>query len=222
MKSLSPDKLLGRPLNKAERKNAPSLLYVEGPMDIPLRHPLVSIIGTRKPTRQGMEEAREVTKTLVREKVTVVSGLAAGIDSIAHRTTIEMRGKTVAVLGTSLDRIYPRQNLDLQKEITAKHLAVSQFPVGHPTTRGNFVRRNKTMALISDATVIVEAGEISGTIHQGRETLRLGKPLFICSAVARAGPRWLDEMKRYGATVLSDYRDVLYNIPRGMQRVDTF
>ena len=156
------------------------------------------------------------------EKVTVVSGLAAGIDSIAHRTTIEMKGKTVAVLGTSLDRIYPRQNLDLQKEITSNHLAVSQFPVGHPTTRGNFVRRNKTMALISDATVIVEAGEISGTIHQGRETLRLRKPLFICSAVARAGPRWLDEMKRYGATVLSDYRDVLYNIPRGMQRVDTF
>ena len=136
-------------------------------MRIPLRSPLVSVIVTRKPTRQGMEEAREVTKALVHEKVTVVSGLATGIDSMAHRTTIEMKGKTVAVLGTSLDRIYPRQNLDLQKEITSNHLAVSQFPVGHPITRGNFARHNKTMTLISDATVIVEAGEISGTIHQG-------------------------------------------------------
>lgn len=222
VESLSLDDLLGRRLNDVEKKNAPRQIYVEGPMDIPLRPPRVSVVGTRKPTEEGAEEARSVAGMLVDEDVTVVSGLAIGIDTVAHRTAIGMGGRTVAVLGTPLDRQYPKPNCDLQKEIAANHLAVSQFPVGRPVNKGNFVARNKTMALISNATVIVEAGDGSGTIHHGWETLRLGRPLFVCRTAAKARPRWLDKMVHYGAVILEDYDDILYEIPRDFPMVNVF
>ena len=222
MKSLSPSDLLGRPLNEFERKNAPDQLHVEGSMDIPLRSGRVSIVGTRQPTVSGKEEARIVTKMLASEGVTIVSGLALGIDTISHQTAIETNGQTIAVLGTPLDRTYPRSNIQLQNEIATNHLAVSQFPVGYPVTKGNFVRRNKTMALISDATVIVEAGDGSGTIHQGWETLRLGRPLFVCHTANKASPRWLTDMKRYGAIILENHKDILYEIPIDTELASVF
>lgn len=222
MASLLPDDLLGRPLNESEKKNAPNQLYVEGPMNIPLRSRRVSVVGTRRPTGEGMEDARAVTELLVDGGVTVVSGLAAGIDTVAHRTAIDKGGQTVAVLGTPLDKQYPPSNMDLQSEIAANHLVVSQFRAGRPIAKGNFVMRNKTMALISDATVIVEAGDGSGAVHQGWETLRLGRPLFVCRTAAKARPRWLHDMEQYGATILEDYGDMLYEIPLGIRLADVF
>ena len=219
---VSPEDLLGRGLNDVEMRNAPRQLYAEGPMDIPLLRPKVSVVGTRKPTKAGMEEAQTVAAMLVDEGITVVSGLAMGIDAVAHRTAIDRGGRTVAVLGTPLDKQYPKSNSGLQNEIAAGHLVVSQFPVGYPINRGNFVRRNRTMALLSDATVIVEAGDGSGTIHQGWETLRLGRPLFVCSPTAEARPKWLKEMEQHGATILTDHQDMLNEIPLGIQLVDVF
>jgi DNA processing protein len=133
----------------------------------------------------------------------IVSGLAEGIDTIAHVTAIQSGGRTIAVLGTPLDSVYPRKNANLQREIMSKQLAVSQFPEGYPITRQNFPLRNRTMALISDASVIVEAGETSGTLSQGWETLRLGKPLFIMNSVC-INPRltWPKKMIQYGAIPL--------------------
>ena len=186
-------------------------------------HPrLVSIVSTRTPSEDGIREAQAVSKMLADEGVTMVSGLAAGIDTVAHRTAIDVGGRTVAVLGTLLDTQCPKSNCGLQNEIAAGHLVVSQFPAGHPINRGNFVRRNKTMALLADATVIVEAGDGSGTIHQGWEVLRMGKPLLVCSPAARARPGWLDEMKRYGAAVLTDHRHILDEIPLGIKVADVF
>ena len=222
MKSLPLDILLGRPLNDVEKKNAPSILYVEGPMDVPLPPRRVSVVGTRRPTREGIKEAQTVTKMLVDEGVAIVSGLAAGIDTVAHRTAVETGGRTVAVLGTSLNQQYPSSNSSLQNNIAANHLLVSQFPAGHPITKGNFVGRNRTMAMISDATVIVEAGDDSGTIHHGWEALRLGRPLFVCKTVAKASPKWLDDMVQYCAILLDDYQEILYQIPLGIKMVDVF
>ena len=219
---VSPEDLLGRGLNDVEMRNAPRQLYTKGPMETPLRQPKVSVIGTRKPTRAGIQEAQAVASMLADEGVTVVSGLAMGIDTVAHRTAIDKGGRTVAVLGTPLDKQYPRSNSGLQNEIAAGHLVVSQFPVGRPIERGNFVRRNRTMALISDATVIVEAGEGSGTRHQGREALRLRRPLFVCRPAAEARPKWLQEMEQYGATLLMDHQDILDEIPLGIKLVDVF
>lgn len=222
MRKLSVDELLGRRLNDVEQKNVPKQIYANGPMEVPLDMPRVSVVGTRRPTDGGVEEARAVTEMLVGEGVAIVSGLAAGIDTVAHQTAIKAGGRTVAVLGTPLDRQYPASNRGLQNEIAADHLVVSQFPIGQPVRRGNFVARNKTMALISNATVIVEAGEVSGTIYQGWEALRLGRPLFVCRTAAQARPRWLDEMERYGALIIQDHADILCGIPTGIRMDNTF
>ena len=209
--------LLGRPMNEVESKHSPDRLFVRGPMKLPLRRPRVSVIGTREPTEKGITDAREITQVLVGGDVLVVSGLAAGIDTVAHRTAIDRKGRTAAVLGTPLNRSYPRQNAGLQEEIAASHLIISQFPAGRPVTRKNFVIRNKTMALISDATIIVEAGGTSGSLHQGWETMRLGRPLFMTKAAASDQRlSWPQEMIQYGAMVLSDPSDVFDFLPSGL------
>ncbi len=137
---------------------------------------------------------------LVSHNVTVVSGLALGIDTTAHKTAMAKGGRTVGVLGTSLDRYAVPRNRSLQDEIGDRHLLVSQFPRGQPTRRSNFPLRNKTMALLSDATLIVEAANNSGTRYQGWEAIRLGRPvLFPQRSLERQSPDWADEMIRYGA-----------------------
>jgi DNA processing protein len=134
----------------------------------------------------------------------VVSGLADGIDTAAHEGAIAAGGRTIAVLGTSLGEYFPAKNRALQDRIMRDHLAVSQFAPGVPSQRGNFPMRNRTMALLSDATVIVEAGDKSGSLHQGWEALRLGRPLFLLESLLRdASLSWPAEMERYGAQAFS-------------------
>ena len=217
MKELSMQDLLNRPLNYTEQKYAPKRIYTAGPLSLAPTQPKVSVVGTRSPTTRGMDEARNLSGMLVNNGVVVVSGLAAGVDTIAHSTAIVHGGHTMAVLGTPLDRTYPAQNHSLQRDIMAEHLAISQFPVSNTIYRSNFVMRNRTMALVSDATIIVEAGDGSGTIHQGWEALRLGRPLYICSTVVDANPEWLDKMMQYGARRLDEYEDVLGMIPQGVE-----
>ena len=113
-------------------------------------------------------------------------------------------GRTVAVLGTPLDVVYPLSYACLLRAIVASHAAVSQFPPGRPILRRNIPIRNRTMALLSDATVIVTGGERSGTVHQGREALRLGRELFILESLASSGFHWTQELLDGGARILSD------------------
>ena len=144
----------------------------------------------------------------------VVSGLAEGIDTATHQAAIAAVGKTVAVLGTPLDRTYPPQNRQLQQRIAAEHLAISPFPPGSRVLPGNFPLRNRVMALLSDATVIMEAGEASGALYQGWEAIRLGRLLFIPRSVATATDlAWPQKMLRYGAQVLTDVRSVTSLLP---------
>lgn len=221
--SMSVAKLLGRPLNDIETKYAPKMLYVKGPMDIPLQGPRVSIIGSRKASPNGIENAKTITRTLIENQTVIVSGLAEGIDTSAHETTIAAGGKTIAVLGTPLNKVYPRKNLQLQQEIMANHLAISQFPIGHITTPKDFVLRNRTMALISDATIIVEAGDTSGSLHQGWEALRLGRSLFIWKSVLNNKQlSWPEKMLQYGAMELSDPMDVFEVLPSHLKMLDVF
>ena len=205
--------LLG-PLNEVEEKYAPKELFVSGDLPIPLPSPRSAIIGSRKASPEGLKAASDIAKTLVRRGVIVVSGLAEGIDTSAHETTIEEGGQTIAVLGTSLDRVYPQKNALLQEIIMRHHLAISQFPTGYPTQRKNFVIRNRLMALISDASIIVEAGDTSGSLHQGWEALRLGRPLFIWkSIIENSSVIWPEKMLQYGAMILTDPEEVLDVLP---------
>lgn len=208
--------LLNRPLNDVEQKYAPKRIYAAGPLKLAFMQPRVAVIGTRKPTVRGTARAQSVSRRLADNDIVVVSGLAAGVDTLAHRTAMERGGRTLAVLGTPLNRTYPAQNRDLQLDIMERHLAISQFPAGGAVRRGNFVMRNRTMALVSDASIIVEAGDTSGTIHQGWEALRLGRPLYVCKPVVDAAPKWLDEMMRYGAAQLDDFEDLFDRIPQGI------
>ncbi|MDE1875766.1 MAG: DNA-processing protein DprA [Thaumarchaeota archaeon] len=221
--SISVENLLGRPLNDIETKYAPKELYFKGSLKIPLPRPRVSIIGSRKASMNGLEDAQIITKTLLEKQTVIVSGLAEGIDTSAHETVIRSGGKTIAVLGTPLNKVYPRKNSMLQQEIMSKHLAISQFPVGHPTTPKDFVLRNRTMALISDATVIVEAGDTSGSLHQGWEAIRLGRPLFIWKAVLKNTQlSWPEKMFQYGAIELSDPMDLFEFLPSNLEMIDVF
>jgi DNA processing protein len=207
------EELIG-PLNDIEKKYAPKQLYVVGQLPIPLSSPRVSVIGSRKASSKGLNAACIIAGFFAKHDVTVVSGLAEGIDSAAHKGTIEANGHTIAVLGTPLNKFYPKQNQELQQFIMQKHLAISQFPIGYPIMPKNFIIRNRTMALISDATIIIEAGNSSGSLHQGWEALRLGRPLFIWSPLMRDySLEWPEKMEKYGAIGFTDPEEVLEELP---------
>lgn len=213
--SHSPEDLLG-PLNEVERKHAPAQLFTAGRIELLRADLRIAVVGTRNATPEGLARARALTEILVARGVVVVSGLAAGIDTQAHASALNAGGSTIAVLGTPLDDCYPKENRELQTRIATEQLAISQFASGSPSQKKNFPLRNRTMALISDATIIVEAGEGSGTIHQGWEALRLGRPLFLLeSLVNRAELSWPREMLSYGAEILTKERlpIVLDNLP---------
>ena len=198
-RTVVPEDLLG-PLNEFEQKAAPSRLFLRGDESLLTRGLRIAVVGSRRASPQGLEMARRITDMLVSHDVTVVSGLALGIDTVAHETAMTNGGRTVGVLGTSLDQYAVPRNRSLQDAIGERHLLVSQFPSGQPTHRSNFPLRNKTMALLSDATLIVEATTKSGTRHQGWEAIRLGRPvLFPKRSLERQSPDWAEEMLRYGA-----------------------
>jgi len=217
------ENLLGRSLNDIESKFAPKNIFYKGSMEIPVPCPRVSIIGSREASKQGLLEAKEITTILIENKVVIVSGLAKGIDTVGHKTAIECGGKTIAVIGTPLNKTYPKENSELQEEIMKNHLVISQYPVGYSTTPKDFVLRNRTMALISDATVIVEAGNSSGSLHQGWETLRIGRPLFICKSVVKNDKlEWPEKMIKYGAMELDKPIDILENLPSDVKMPELF
>ncbi len=204
-------------LSDIEEKNAPETLYLRGNAKL-LRGGLrVCVIGTRKPTDAGRENARTYSEFLASRGVIVVSGLAMGIDTVAHKTAIESGGSTIAVLGTPLDQVSPTQNRELQETIGRDHLLVSQFASGSRVYPGNFPARNRTMALLSDATIIIEASESSGTAHQGWEALRLGRPLFMLEPVVSAGHDWANKMLDYGAYVLAAPDELYEALPIRMR-----
>lgn len=146
--------------------------------------------------------------------MTVVSGLAEGIDTAAHMGAISAGGRTIAVVGTPLNKFFPAKNRELQEQLMRDHLVVSQFPLGYPIQKTNFPRRNRVMALISDATVIVEASDSSGSISQGWEAIRLGRLLLIMKSVAENERlTWPTKMLEYGAQVLTDTAPLLDMLP---------
>ena len=203
VEALRPQDFLG-PLNAYEVRNAPKRIFVAGDASLLRAGRRVAVVGSRKATADDLDRARDLVRQLSSHCVTVVSGLAEGIDTMAHRTALEMGGSTIAVLGTPLDQTYPKSNVELQARIVASDLAISQFPFDSAVRRENFVLRNRTMALICDATIIVAASETSGTQHQGWEAIRLGRPLFFLKSLLERNVSWIAEQMRYGGEPLGD------------------
>jgi DNA processing protein len=191
------------------------LLYFQGWWDI-AESPSVAVVGTREPSEEGRARVRKLVRRLVEDNFTVVSGLARGIDTETHRTALQHGGRTIAVIGTPLNLRYPKENSQLQDDIAEKHLVISQVPVvryqqtPNPTVnRFFFVERNITMAALTQATIIVEAGETSGTLVQARHALKQGRKLFILeSNFKNPALSWPAKFEEQGAIRVREYEDI--------------
>jgi DNA processing protein len=152
-------------------------LHVAGDVNL-VGRTMIAVIGSRQASDEALACAAEVAVELVARGYVVLSGLAAGIDAAAHRAALGAGGRTVAVIGTSLDQVYPAQHAALQERVYREHLLVSPFAAGSKTARWHFPARNRVMARLALATVLVEATEESGTRHQVAECLALGRTVF--------------------------------------------
>lgn len=155
----------------------PVVLYTKGnyKLDSNLS---IGIVGSRKATAYGKWACEKFTKELVNLGVTIVSGLATGIDSIAHKTVVENGGKTVGVLGNGIDKIYPKNNSELYKDVSNNGLLISEFPLGTEPLSFNFPRRNRIIAGLSYGIIVIEAKEKSGSLITAHHALEQGKEIF--------------------------------------------
>jgi len=167
----------------------------------------VAVVGTRQPTPRGIDQARELATGLAASGIPVISGLAAGIDTAAHTAALGAGGRTVAVIGTGIDRAYPAQNAGLQEDIAAKGLVISQFLPGSPPTKASFPMRNAVMSGYALATVVVEAANRSGARIQARLALQHGRHVFLMRSLLEHD--WAREYaERPGVTVVETADDV--------------
>lgn len=211
IETATPEKLLG-PLNAVESRNAPRMVYFVGDPTL-LEQQRVAIVGRREASEVGKKRAARLARELTAAGVVVVSGLALGIDAAAHLAAIDAGGRTIAILGNPLGIYYPAANRGLQQQIGRDHLAISQFQEGVPARPQNYPLRNRTMALFSQATVIVEASERSGTVSQGWEAIRLGRPVYLLRSLVDSGLEWPKLMIAYGAEVLDRVEPLLAELP---------
>src|SRR3989344_1206621 len=155
----------------------PIVFYYKGDVDWDSKS--IAVVGTRKITGYGKAVTEGFTKDLSSAGLTIVSGLAKGVDSVAHRTTIDNKGKTIAVLGSGLNKIYPYENKKLAEEITQGHGAViSEFPPEYPSLPGNFPARNRIISGLSLGVLVAEAAEDSGSLITARFAIEQGREVF--------------------------------------------
>jgi DNA processing protein len=186
---------------------APPVLFARGTL---VRDDVaVSVVGSRTASARGLAIAAGVARELAARGVTVLGGLALGIDTAAHRAALEAGGRTVCVIGTGLDRAYPAGNQDLQEEIAAHGLVLSQFWPDAPPQRHNFLMRNATMSGYGLATVVVEAGEQSGSRAQARIAVGHGRPVILTSLVVERNEWARALVGRPGVHVAGSLRAVL-------------
>ncbi|MGO4551101.1 DNA-processing protein DprA [Lysobacter sp. 2RAF19] len=157
--------------------DAPAQLYVRGDVAC-LWHPAIAIVGSRTATPNGFDNARTFARAFARAGWCVVSGMAAGIDTAAHRGALDLQAPTVAVLGTGIDQPYPRGNAPLMEEIAQSGAVVSEYPPGVPAHRGQFPRRNRIVAALCLGTVVVEAQHRSGALITARLAAEAGREVF--------------------------------------------
>ena len=196
-------------------------LYCQGKIEY-LKKKSVSIVGTRNPTPEGVKRAMKLSRLLVEKGYYIMSGLAKGIDTAAHTAAIKANGRTIAVIGTPLSRIYPKENAALQAFIAENHLIVSPVPFvrysnqNPKTNRFFFPERNKVMSALSEATIIVEASNTSGTLVQARAALEQGRKLFILeSNFHNPEINWPTRFLEKGAIRVKELEDITRNLENG-------
>ena len=199
----------GYPARLKQIYDYPPILYVKGTI-LPQDEWCLAIVGTRKATVYGRQAAEEIAADLARNKITIVSGLARGIDSIAHRGALEAGGRTIAVFGCGLDIVYPSENASLAQTITDNGALLSEFPLGAEPRRENFPLRNRIMSGLSLGVLVVEAGDTSGAMITARLALEQNREVFaVPGSILSPTSRGTNNLIQEGAKLIRDYTDIL-------------
>jgi DNA processing protein len=187
----------------------PIALYAAGNLDA-LGEPQLAVVGSRNPTRPGSDTAFEFARGLAERGLAIVSGLALGIDTAAHRGALAAQGVTLAVLGSGLDIVYPAVNGDLSESIRHDGLLVSEFPLGTPPRRANFPRRNRIIAGLAMGILVVEAARGSGSLITARAAQDRGRPVFaVPGSIYNPLSRGCHELIKRGAKLAETTDDIL-------------
>jgi len=187
----------------------PLVLYVNGDVDS-LHLPALAVIGSRNPTQGGSRNAHNFAKHLAGRGFAIVSGLAQGIDAAAHQGALDAGGKTVAFLGTGIDRVYPATNRKLAHEIAVNGALVSEYPLGSPPERWHFPERNRLISGLSLGTLVVEAARRSGSLITARLAAEQGREVFaIPGSIHNPLSRGCHELIRQGAKLVETAGDIL-------------
>ena len=191
----------------------PPLLYMRGDLK-EVDDPAVAVVGSRRATEYGLEMAGRLASEIASAGVTIVSGLARGIDQEAHLGALEAGGRTLAFLGSGLDRIYPRESARLVERISNAGAILSEFPLGTPPLAGNFPVRNRLISGVARGTLVVEAALASGSLITARMALEQGREVFaVPGNVTARTARGSNQLIQQGAKLVMSGRDVLEEIP---------
>lgn len=196
------------PTNLRQIYNRPPFLFVRGELR-EADNRAIAIVGTRRPSEAGLDQARRLSEELARNGVTVLSGLARGIDGAAHRAALDAGGRTVAVMGTGIDRIYPAEHQGLADDILRSGALVSQFWPKAPPTKVSFPMRNVVMSGMAIGTVVIEASPTSGARMQARLALEHGKRLFLVKSLVMHEEWARRYAERPGTMVVDSVEDIL-------------
>jgi len=197
------------PRRLREVHDPPLALYVRGDLKHRDRH-AVAVVGTRRPTHYGRETAESISRELARAGFTIVSGLAEGIDTCAHRGALRAEGRTIAVLGGPLEPVYPRSNAALAAEIAASGAVMSEFPFGRKPDRTTFPMRNRIVSGLAVGVLVVEAGLRSGALITVRQALDQGRSVFaVPGRIDSPASQGCLELLRDGAALVRGANDIL-------------
>lgn len=198
----------------------PPLLFVRGDSQC-LHQPALSIVGSRHATPQAMRITRDFAAALAQKDVTVISGMAGGADTAAHQGALQAMGTTVAVWGTGIDRVYPARNKNLAAQIVAHGCIISEFPLGTRPSPGNFPRRNRLIAALSQGTLVVEAATESGSLITARLAGEMGREVMaIPGSIDNPLSKGCHTLIKQGAKLVENLEDILQECPHLLQKKD--
>ena len=188
--------------------NPPVLLFYEGNIDL-LKHPKIAVVGSRSCSRTGIQSVEKIINELNNELI-VVSGLAKGIDAVAHYAAIRNGGKTIGVIGTGLDVFYPRSNKQLQKYMSGNHLVLTEYGPGQGTQKHHFPERNRIIAGLSRAVIVAEARMRSGSLITCERAMEEGRDVFaIPGSILDGRSDGCHHLIQEGAKLVTSGKDVL-------------
>ena len=197
------------PQGLLEIADPPILLYAKGRIEL-LSQPSIAIVGSRNATTQGVANAEQFAAALSQAELTIVSGMALGIDTAAHRGSLPMPGSTVAVIGTGADIVYPARNRALAHDIAASGCIVSEYPLGMPAIAANFPRRNRIISGLSRGVLVIEAAAQSGSLITARMAAEQGRDVFaIPGSIHSPLAKGCHLLIKQGAKLVESAQDIL-------------